>query len=145
MVRAPTPPRGQWRDAALRCSSFLLVMASAGLLGSCGGGGGGGGGDVGRSSAPPSGSTPPAGTTGAVTLAWDPTLNPNLAGYRIYYGTSAGTYSQPLGSGLNAAGNVTGITVTGLTSGTRYYFSATAYDSGGNETAFSNEVFADVP
>ena len=69
---------------------------------------------------------------------------PESGGYRIYYGTSAGTYDQPLGLGLEV-GKVTTFTVTGLSSGKRYYFAATAVDIANNESAFSNEVVKDVP
>jgi chitodextrinase len=78
------------------------------------------------------------------TLAWDAVTYPTLSGYRVYYGTAPGTYLQPLGQGINA-GNVTTYTVTGLSSGTRYYFAVTAYDTSNNESGFSNEVFKDNP
>ena len=42
-------------------------------------------------------------------------------------------------------GNATTYTATGLTSGTRYYFVVTAYDTANNESSFSNEVFKDIP
>jgi chitodextrinase len=85
-----------------------------------------------------------AATTSAsntATLDWD--AAPNVIGYRIYYGTASGTYLQAIGSGLNV-GNVTTHTVTGLGSG-RYYFAATAVYAGNIESAFSNEVFKDLP
>jgi len=78
------------------------------------------------------------------TLAWDVVVHPTLSGYRVYYGTAPGTYLQLLGSGIDV-GNATTHTVTGLSSGTRYYFVVTAYDSSSNESAFSNEVFKDIP
>jgi chitodextrinase len=78
------------------------------------------------------------------TLAWDAVTHLNLSGYRIYYGTAPGIYLQPVGSGMSA-GSVTSFTVTGLTSGTRYYFAVTAFDTSNNESAFSNEVFKDIP
>jgi chitodextrinase len=81
---------------------------------------------------------------GTAILTWDPVTAPNLAGYRIYYGTAPGTYLQPTGLGIDV-GNVTSYTVTGLGSGTRYYFAATAYDTFNSESVFSNEVFKDVP
>jgi chitodextrinase len=77
------------------------------------------------------------------TLVWDPVTAPNLSGYRVYYGTAQGTYLQPAGQGLNV-GNVTTYTVTGLSNGTRYFFAVTAFDMM-NESAFSNEVFKDIP
>src|SRR5205807_5433546 len=64
----------------------------------------------------------------SATLAWDAVTAANLSGYRIYYGTAPGTYLQSVGQGLNV-GNVTTYTVAGLSSGTRYYFAATAYDT----------------
>jgi hypothetical protein len=122
------------RWLAARCNCALLLLASA-LLAACGGGGseGGGGGSA---------SLPSTSTTGAnaVTLTWDAVTDLSLRGYRIYYGTGPGTYLQ----GLDV-GNVTSHTVTGLTSGTRYYFAATAYDVAGNESDFSRETFKDVP
>jgi hypothetical protein len=85
-----------------------------------------------------------AAPSGTAILAWDGVTANNLSGYRLYYGIAPGTYFQPLGQGLNV-GNVLTYTVTGLTSGTRYYFVATSVDTSGNESAFSNEVFKDIP
>ena len=70
-------------------------------------------------------------------------------GYRVYYGTTqGGPYFQSPGNGVDV-GNVTTFTVRELTSGTRYFFVATAYATNGasatNESTFSNEVFKDVP
>jgi hypothetical protein len=78
----------------------------------------------------------------AATLAWDAVIAANLSGYRVYYGTAPGTYLQLPGQGLSV-GNVTTHTVTGLSSGTRYYFAVSAFDSSGNESPYSNEVFKD--
>src|SRR5438876_8592692 len=82
------------------------------------------------------------GTT--ATLAWDAVTAANLSGYRIYYGTAPGTYLQSAGQGPNV-GNVTTYTVTGLSSGTRYYFAVAAYDTLNNESTYSNEVFTVIP
>jgi chitodextrinase len=80
----------------------------------------------------------------AAVLTWDPvTTIPNATGYRVYYGTASGTYSQAAGAGVNV-GNVITHTVTGLASGTRYFFAVTAYDAL-NESGYSNEVFKDMP
>ena len=87
--------------------------------------------------------TTTAATTTAI-LAWDPVSAPNLGGYRIYHGTAPGTYLQPKGQGLNV-GNGTTYTMTGLVTGTRYYFAVTAFDTMGNESSNSNEVFKDIP
>ena len=70
-------------------------------------------------------------------------MDSNLVGYRIYYGTTqGGPYFQSPGNGVDV-GNATTFTVSGLTSGTRYFFVATAVAT--YESLFSNEVFKDIP
>ena len=85
-----------------------------------------------------------AAATNTATLAWNAVTAANLGGYRIYYGTAPGTYTQSLGQGLNV-GNVTTYTIAGLASRTRYYFVVTAIDTSNNESAYSSEVFKDIP
>ena len=80
----------------------------------------------------------------AAGLSWDPTTSATLSGYRVYYGTGPGLYVQPAGQGIDA-GNITTYAVTGLNSGTRYYFAVRAYDAGGVESPYSNEVSKVVP
>jgi fibronectin type 3 domain-containing protein len=77
----------------------------------------------------------------SVTLTWDaPTTNSDgspltdLNGYKIYYGTSSGNYTEVID-----IGNVTSYTIGNLSSGI-YYFAVTAYNTSGNESDFSNEV-----
>ncbi len=70
-----------------------------------------------------------------VTLAWDANSEPDLAGYKLYYGTSPGTYPNVMSLGL-----VTTYTVTNLTDGVAYYFALTALDTEGFESGKSNEV-----
>jgi hypothetical protein len=70
-----------------------------------------------------------------VTLAWDPSSGPNIAGYKLYYGTSSRNYLRDFD-----AGNVTTYTITGLSDGQTYYIAATAYDTQRHESAFSDEV-----
>jgi hypothetical protein len=77
---------------------------------------------------------------GQVTLAWDPENVSGLAGYKIHYGTVSKNYSLTAN-----AGTQTTATITGLTEGATYYFSATAYNTAGTESAFSNEVAYTVP
>jgi chitin-binding protein len=62
----------------------------------------------------------------------------------VYYGTGSHSYSQAYGSGVST-GQVTAYTVSGLTSGTLYYFSITAIDAAGDESTYSNEVSAIAP
>jgi len=73
---------------------------------------------------------------GSVTLNWDPVPDADRAGYRIYYGTTSGTYPNNVD-----AGNVTTFTINNLTDCTLYYFAVKAYDTAGNlSTAYSNEL-----
>ncbi len=77
----------------------------------------------------------PAGA-GTVSLTWDPVSDTDLAGYRVYYGTSPGSYPQSLD-----VGNVIQATVPSLTDCTTWYFAVKAYDAAGNLSAsYSNEV-----
>src|SRR5215470_4257913 len=73
---------------------------------------------------------------GTVSIAWDPVTDADLAGYRVYYGTSPGNYTQSVD-----VGNITSTTISGLTDCTNYYFGVKAYDTAANESAtFSNEI-----
>jgi len=89
------------------------------------------------------GSTPPPPSNSA-GLAWDAVTVPALSGYRVYFGTAPGTYLQSVGQGISV-GNATTYTITGLASGTRYYFAVTDFDTLGQESSYSNEVFKDIP
>ncbi len=70
-----------------------------------------------------------------VMLAWDPNIEPDLAGYKMYYGTSSGNYPN-----IVDVGKYTNCTVSDLEEGKTYYFATTAYDTYGYESGFSNEV-----
>jgi hypothetical protein len=70
-----------------------------------------------------------------VPLAWNPSINANVAGYKIYYGLASHNYTQSVN-----VGNVTNTTIVGLSENTTYYFAATTYDAAGVESAFSNEA-----
>lgn len=67
-----------------------------------------------------------------VTLAWD--AETAAAGYKIYYGTATRTYTSVVD-----VKNVTTYKLSGLTCNP-CYFAATAYDSSGLESDYSNEV-----
>ena len=73
----------------------------------------------------------------AMTLAWDPNGEPDLAGYKIYYGTQSRDYDFVID-----VGNVTYYTVRYLAPETLHYFALTAYDISRNESDFSDEVSA---
>ena len=70
-----------------------------------------------------------------IKLAWDANTESDLAGYKVYCGTTSGTYGTPID-----AGNVTTYTLAGLTLGQTYFIAVTAYDTSTNESGYSNEV-----
>jgi hypothetical protein len=70
-----------------------------------------------------------------VTLAWDLSSSPNIAGYRLYSGTTSGVYDQTI-----EIGNATSTLVSNLVTGKTYFFTVTAYNTMGVESAPSNEV-----
>jgi hypothetical protein len=87
-------------------------------------------------------------TTGSATLSWTPptqntngTTLTNLAGYRIFYGTSATSLTRSV---QIANAGVSRYVVENLASG-RWYFSVRAYTSTGAESAGSNMAYVTVP
>jgi hypothetical protein len=100
-------------------------------------------------SSPPVSSQSPAPTPsiGQATLSWaapdqntDGSALTNLAGYRIYYGTSAAALNQVIDI---ATVGMTTYVVDDLTSGT-YYFSIRAYNAAGVESELSNIVSSTI-
>lgn len=85
---------------------------------------------------------------GSATLSWQaPTANVDgsplvdLAGYKIYWGTSSGNYANTIT--INNPGLTTYV-VDNLTSGT-YYFATSAFNAKGAESALSNETSKTIP
>jgi len=76
-----------------------------------------------------------SGEIGTINLAWDPNREPDVAGYKVYYGTSPRTY----GPGIDV-GNVKTFALTGLIKGRRYFISVKAYNTSRHESDFSYEV-----
>lgn len=72
-----------------------------------------------------------------VQLAWDPNPELNIAGYRIYRGTSPGIYST-----YTDVGNVTTAVVASLTANIPYYFALSAYNTDLLESPLSPEISA---
>jgi hypothetical protein len=68
-------------------------------------------------------------------LAWDLNHEVDLAGYRIYYGTSPGEYIDFVDVGLT-----TTYRLGNLLDDVTFYIVLTAYDSAGNESDLSEEV-----
>ncbi len=85
---------------------------------------------------------------GSTTLTWRPPTHntdgsplTDLAGFKLYWGTSPGSYPNSLNVPDPGA---TSYTVTDLLHG-RYYFVGTAYNSAGTESQFSNVTIKVVP
>jgi len=70
-----------------------------------------------------------------VQLAWSPSPDVGVIGYRIYYGVSPSQYTNSI-----AVGNVTVGTISGLVNGVTYYFATTAYTASDVQSPFSNEI-----
>jgi hypothetical protein len=87
---------------------------------------------------------------GSATVSWDANTESDLAGYKIYYGTSSRTGSDPRictncgYSSVQDVGKVTSYTFNSLTNGSTYYFSVSAYDTSGNLSAFSSPEVSKV-
>jgi len=72
---------------------------------------------------------------GKIKLTWDADKEPDIAGYKVYYGTTPGKY----GPGIDV-GNVTKYTLEGLVKKQTYYVAIKAYTRPGKESPFSQEV-----
>ncbi len=76
----------------------------------------------------------------SVTLAWDPSTDPTVAGYNIYCGSSSRNYTN-----ITDAGVRTSVTMSNLVPGATYYFAATTYTLSGLESDYSAETAYAVP
>lgn len=75
-----------------------------------------------------------------LTLAWNPSPSPGIAGYNVYSGGQSGIYTNEI-----AVGNTTSVTLSNLNAGYTYYFVVTCYDDTGVESPPSNEAVYTVP
>jgi hypothetical protein len=84
---------------------------------------------------------------GTATVSWNANTETDLAGYKIYYGTSARSGACPTGGypNVQSVGKVTSYTFSNLTDGATYYFSVTALDTSNNESTCSSEVSKVIP
>lgn len=80
----------------------------------------------------------------SVTISWTPPAvnvdnSPltDLAGFRVYYGTSSGNYTSSIQVNDPAA---TSAVVSNLTPGVTYHFAVSAYDTSGNESSKSTDI-----
>ncbi len=110
-----------------RYSSALLMIAIAGLN-ACGGGSDDSGASVFLGTCITTGPAP-------AILTWDAVTD--ATGYRIYLVAADGTNPQLV---ADVPAPTTTDTVTGLASGTTYYFTATTYDAKSLESGISSVV-----
>jgi hypothetical protein len=68
-------------------------------------------------------------------LAWSPNDEPDLGGYRVYYGLESRDYV-----GFVDVGRTTSCRLDDLMEDVPYYIALTAYDTAGNESGLSQEV-----
>jgi len=111
---------------------IIFCMSLALSLVSCSGGG----------SNEPTGSAPAATATASALFEWDPNTETDLAGYKIYKGTSSGHYGLPIAT---LAASSTSYEATGLQNGRTYFFVVTAFDTSGNEGPISDELTIPIP
>ncbi len=76
-----------------------------------------------------------AATPTSVTLQWNPSAETDVAGYRVHYGTTKGTYDRTVDAGENVT-----TSLNGLAAGTTYCFVVTAYNDSGIESLPSAEI-----
>ncbi len=74
-----------------------------------------------------------------VTLEWDPNQEDSVFGYLLYYGNASGKYLPPIDVGLK-----TNHTFNDLNTKQKWFFAVKAYDTNGNQSGYSNEVFKEL-
>ncbi len=74
-----------------------------------------------------------------LTIAWAPSANTNVVGYKVYYGTVSHKYVNVV------VGNMTNAVIPNIVGGISYYIAATTYNAAGVESAFSSEISYAAP
>ncbi len=77
---------------------------------------------------------------GTISLTWDPVDDPDLSGYRVYYGLAPTAMTAVADAGLE-----TGKTIDGLADCATWYLSVRAYDGGGLESTESSGLVMGWP
>lgn len=137
------------RPVQSRLAKILIPVILANLSVACGGGSGGGSGPAATSTS--TSNVPPASSvsTSSTTISWTapvvradmtPLSLADIDGYRVYYGTSAGNYTNSIDV---TDGTAVQVTLTNLPLGT-YYIVVTTYDVGGRESAYSPVVIRNI-
>jgi hypothetical protein len=83
-----------------------------------------------------------------VTVAWDPSTAKDLKGYGVYFSQGINGPPYQLAGYVDVADlpnpQEPVFTISGLTAGTDYSIAATAYDTSGNESYYSQPVCAEA-
>ena len=74
-----------------------------------------------------------------ISLSWESSMIGDLKGYKVFYKTDSSGY--PYDANIDV-GNVTDFKITGLIAEKKYFIAVIVYDLSGNESWYSNEVFA---
>lgn len=78
----------------------------------------------------------------SVTLSWVASSSPNISGYDVYRGSVSGGPYTLINSSLIGS---TSYTDAGVQSGQTYYYVATAVNSSGAQSSYSNQAQAAIP
>jgi hypothetical protein len=82
----------------------------------------------------------------SVTMTWDRNQEPDIAGYRIYYGIQSGQYNNSITVYDSATQPLQlSYTVPNLSEGTTYYFALKTFDQAGQESDYSVETSQNIP
>jgi len=76
----------------------------------------------------------------SVILSWDPSADSDLSGYQVFIGQASGNFF----TSRNVYG-ANSLVVTGLVSGTTYYFNIREFDAAWNASDFASEIHRLVP
>ena len=76
----------------------------------------------------------------SIAFSWAPSTSTSTTGYKVYYGSTSGTYSSVL-----TVGKVTTVIIPNLTAGRRYYFRVDTYNFLGITSPYTSETSATVP
>lgn len=74
-----------------------------------------------------------------ITLTWKPSPEPQVAGYKVYYGLTSGKYTSVFN-----VGNVTSLTLVNVPEAAAHFFVARAYTSDGVESDLTFEISTSV-
>lgn len=70
-----------------------------------------------------------------IWIIWDPNNEPDIAGYKVYFGSRSRFYENSIN-----VGNVTSYNLRNLNLDTIYFLAVTAYDTNGLESDYSEEI-----